>query len=228
MYYFIYKTTNLINGKSYIGAHTTKNIDDGYLGSGVALIKAIEKYGIKNFKREIIKFCDSKEEMWKEEEKLVVISENSYNLRKGGKGGWDHVDISGEKNHMKKPEFVENFVKELKKRGSYNTEKRKKHQKIITEKAAKVNKGKKKPWFSEYASNKNKEMWKNNREEMRDKLSSTFLVESPEGISYNTNRLGDFCKEHNIPYTSLWNTSRTNKPIKKGKAKGWKCKIIQH
>lgn len=39
MYYTIYKTTNLINGKYYIGKHQTENIYDNYYGSGVALEK---------------------------------------------------------------------------------------------------------------------------------------------------------------------------------------------
>lgn len=38
-YYFIYKTTNLINSKIYIGQRSTNKIDDGYLGSGVILLK---------------------------------------------------------------------------------------------------------------------------------------------------------------------------------------------
>ena len=49
---FIYKTTNLINGKIYIGKY--KGNRKNYLGSGVILKKAIKKYGIENFTREII------------------------------------------------------------------------------------------------------------------------------------------------------------------------------
>ena len=50
-YFILYKTTNLINGKSYIGIHKTNNLNDGYLGSGFAITEAIEKYGKDNFKR---------------------------------------------------------------------------------------------------------------------------------------------------------------------------------
>lgn len=44
----IYKTTNLINGKIYIGQHYT-SADDGYLGSGKILNLAIDKYGIESY-----------------------------------------------------------------------------------------------------------------------------------------------------------------------------------
>lgn len=59
---FIYKTVNLLNGKIYIGQHTTENIDDGYLGSGVILQKAFKKYGKENFKREVLKMVDGSKE----------------------------------------------------------------------------------------------------------------------------------------------------------------------
>lgn len=46
--YFIYETTNLKNGKKYIGKHYGE-LNDSYLGSGTLLKKAIEKYGKESF-----------------------------------------------------------------------------------------------------------------------------------------------------------------------------------
>lgn len=88
MIYFIYETLNRINGKRYRGIHKTSNLDDGYIGSGIAFKKAVEKYGKENFSREIIEFCDSYEELL-EKEKIYVDSEwiedySNYNLKTGG------------------------------------------------------------------------------------------------------------------------------------------------
>ena len=44
----IYKTTNLVNGKIYIGKDSKNN--PNYLGSGNLLKKALIKYGKENFK----------------------------------------------------------------------------------------------------------------------------------------------------------------------------------
>ena len=53
-YYTVYRTTNLVNQKYYIGKHITDDINDGYLGSGTILNTAINKYGKNNFKKEIL------------------------------------------------------------------------------------------------------------------------------------------------------------------------------
>jgi hypothetical protein len=94
--YIVYETTNLINGKKYIGVHSTDNLDDGYLGSGKLLKKAIKKYGIDSFQRIILVECKKSEDMFAAESMLVtkewVNDPNTYNLKIGGEGGWDYVN----------------------------------------------------------------------------------------------------------------------------------------
>lgn len=91
-YHFIYKTTNLLNGKYYIGMHSTDNMDDGYLGSGKRLRYSIRKHGEGNHEREILEFVDSREELKKREEEIVNLNEiakvECMNLVVGGEGGF--------------------------------------------------------------------------------------------------------------------------------------------
>lgn len=88
IYYFIYETTNNVNGKKYRGIHKTSNINDGYIGSGTAFINAVDKYGKQNFTREIIEFCSSYEELIELEKFYVnedwVKDHSNYNLKTGG------------------------------------------------------------------------------------------------------------------------------------------------
>lgn len=95
MFHYIYKITNLINGKYYYGKHSTPNINDGYMGSGVALKNAKIKYGVNNFIKDILCFVDSEEELSELEEMVVtdieVNDSNCYNLKVGGVGGWSHI-----------------------------------------------------------------------------------------------------------------------------------------
>lgn len=95
MYYTIYKITNLINGKIYIGKHKTDNIDDGYMGSGKGIKAAIRKYGIDNFKKEILSYCETEESMDLMESLIVnqefIERKDTYNIMLGGKGSWNHV-----------------------------------------------------------------------------------------------------------------------------------------
>lgn len=90
MNYIVYKTTNQINGKFYVGVHGTENpeIFDGYLGSGSYLKNAIKKHGKDNFIRETLVNCfEDHEEAFSIELMLVKTKDpRSYNLSPGGVG----------------------------------------------------------------------------------------------------------------------------------------------
>lgn len=99
MFYYMYKITNKVNGKFYIGIHKTSDLDDGYMGSGVILKKAIKKYGIENFEKTILEYFDSAELMYEKEKQIVdqefLQREDVYNVMRGGHGGFDYLISSG-------------------------------------------------------------------------------------------------------------------------------------
>lgn len=89
--HYIYLTTNLINGKKYIGKHYGE-LNDDYLGSGNLIKLAINKYGKENFKKEILFISsDEQENNQKEKEFIKVFNavkdKNFYNIHEGGEGG---------------------------------------------------------------------------------------------------------------------------------------------
>jgi hypothetical protein len=94
--YYVYKITNKINHKIYIGCHQTADLDDGYMGSGVYIRRAYEKYGIENFEKEILQFYSNAKEMFDAEATIVhkefIKEDSNYNLAEGGKGGFKGED----------------------------------------------------------------------------------------------------------------------------------------
>ena len=91
-YGFIYLTIDLKNGKGYVGQHkihNQKTLDPDYIGSGTIIGNIKNKYGLKRFNRQILCFCESKEELNEKEIEYIayfnaVESENFYNIAEGG------------------------------------------------------------------------------------------------------------------------------------------------
>lgn len=95
---YVYITTNLVNGRRYVGKRTSSTLEDDYLGSGTLLKRAIRKHGKQNFRRDIVYIAETSEELNTAEIKLIkqfnaVLDDNYYNLAEGGAGGntWAHL-----------------------------------------------------------------------------------------------------------------------------------------
>lgn len=88
-YNYIYLITNNLNGKIYVGKHSTDNLNDGYMGSGVALHRAYNKYGQEHFTKKILAYADTEEKLnWFERFyiKKYHARTKGYNLTDGGDG----------------------------------------------------------------------------------------------------------------------------------------------
>ncbi len=80
MFGYVYKTTNLINGKTYVGKHRRSYFDKKYYGSGKHLKSAINKYGIENFKVEVLEWCNSNKELANKEVFYIKLLKPEYNI----------------------------------------------------------------------------------------------------------------------------------------------------
>jgi len=223
---FIYKTTNLINNKQYVGKHNS-SLDDGYLGSGLILKQAIKKYGNNNFKREIIESCDSslskeRETYWIK--KLDTISPNGYNIRKEGGSGGDVYTNNPKLEKIKrklsktwKQKYKDGYINPRIGKPSWNKNKK------MSEKYCLANSlSQKKLFKSGYIhpmfNKKHKEI---SKLKMSNSATEYFYVLiSPMNIKYQINNiidLKDFCRNNNLNYMSL-----RNSVVKNNLYIGWK------
>jgi len=93
---FVYIWTNKINNKKYIGSHIGTETD-GYIGSGKAFVKAIEKYGINNFERTILEFVDDNNIIREKEQYYLDLYDAAnnkmfYNMKTKAGGGFEYIN----------------------------------------------------------------------------------------------------------------------------------------
>ncbi len=88
---YVYLTTNLVNGKQYVGQHLHDGFDKYYKGSGKAIINAFNKYGWDNFSCEVLQWCTTQTQLNEVEDNCIklygTMFPNGYNLRGGGANG---------------------------------------------------------------------------------------------------------------------------------------------
>ena len=169
----IYKTTNLINRKFYVGKDINNN--PNYLGSGLRLKRAIKKYSKENFAKEILEVCKSEKQLSEQEKywiKETKAIETGYNIAEGGYGGWlgDKVNKKRKKSLMghKISEETKRKIGNANKGNSYKTGKKisKQSRKLISLNHADIS-GEKNPMF-------NKKHSKETIELMRRRASGRF------------------------------------------------------
>ena len=212
MFYTIYKITNKLDGKIYIGKHQTKDLNDGYMGSGKHLKRAIDKYGLENFTKEILFQFDNEIDMNAKEAELVteefVKEDTNYNLCPGGNGGWGYINLNEE----------------------LRIEKNKKARKNANSKGAHIKGAQAVKWLIE-----NDQEWLNAKTE-KQKESLKEHYKTSRGSFYNKihseatkEKIGNANSEHqsgegNSQYGTMWVTNgKESKKIKKVDAipDGW-------
>jgi hypothetical protein len=194
----IYKITNLINSKIYIGKDTTS--DPKYFGSGILIRRSIQKYGLENFSKEVIDTADNKEEL-AGKEKYWISEYNSidknigYNISKGGDGG-DTISWNPNRDLINKKVSESSFTKGKTYEEAYGIEKSLEYKRKLSEalkkrkpreKKEKIIKldGRKERWIDHY----------DNKEKNKDKLFKELLKEIREsGINDNIEKIEDFKK----------------------------------
>ena len=202
----IYKITNQLNGKIYIGKfvyHHKRNFDN-YWGSGVAIQAAYEKYGKENFTKEIIEEIESDNSILCEREIYWISKHNSfhgvgYNMTEGGDGNTDPLQSTIDKQNRKRDK--------LRKEGKYKKP-------IITEKhldqlrerqLEMVEYNKQNGVYDKIAElNRSQEKIEKQRKTMKEKgaphLSKTFIFEniSTGEIVEIYGGFMTFCDSHNL------------------------------
>jgi hypothetical protein len=96
MLYTIYQVTHKESGKCYIGKHQTRDPNDGYMGSGQLIRRAVKKHGVEAFRKEVLHVFETESEMNAKEAELITeefcARDDTYNLCPGGQGGWGYVN----------------------------------------------------------------------------------------------------------------------------------------
>lgn len=224
----VYKITNTLNDKYYIGVHKTDDPHDNYMGSGPAIRRAIKKYGKHNFIKEILFVYEIEQEAYEKEKELLNVCwqlDECYNMTQGGEGSWKHVDNFASKNCMKNPDIVKKVFE--KRRSIGTTDAMKKAAILNGSLGAKARKGmkdseevKQRRSDSVKKALSEDETKKKHKDAIRAFRCEPYRLIDPDGKEYNTDVISELCAELDLPLSTV-TTHNDGRTIKRGKLKGW-------
>lgn len=211
MKYIVYKITNKLNGKVYIGKHQTQDVDDDYMGSGKLLKRAINKHGTENFTKEILHVFDTEEEMNAKERELVTedfcLREETYNLCVGGRGGFSYINREGLTSFELKSTDVQEQIRANGRKSLTLWRKTDRYKREHPNHTKLAMKG----WFKKYGKGNGPFKGKKHSIETKQKISKT---NSAKSIGHNNSQFG-----------TMWITDGTNNKKVQKEQKipvGWK------
>lgn len=224
-FHFIYKTTCLITGKWYLGMHSTDNLNDGYLGSGVRLWKSIKKYGREQHSVEILEMLQDRKSLASREEELLVEAKKDsmcLNIAFSASGFSDRPSTKEETRAKMSLSQKARWTKiEDRKRGPQSAE-------VIANRVSK-NTGQKrseetkkkmsavqKIVAANYSADKRRQM---NEKNSAAKSKNWIIEEETTGVTFTVSNLSKFALSKNIRGTMLHKTALTGKYVNGYRAK---------
>ena len=228
---YIYKTTNLINKKIYIGQKIYRKKDDNwYLGSGIVLNKAIKKYGRENFIKEIIECCETKKDLNEKEKYWIKFYDSTnrnigYNISEGGDGGnlgeIVNKKISSKLKGIKKPKsFGEKISKALKGKSKSEEHIEKVRQSLIgkkhtKERVDKMSESIKKKYINGWESPKNIEVHQYNKNNGNYINSFKSATHAGDKLNINRKSITNNCVSKSKSSGGfIWSKNKTNNIFK--------------
>jgi hypothetical protein len=192
--YIVYLTTNLVNGKLYLGYHkctTTDPEKDKYLGSGRVFKKALTKYGKSSFKRKILATFDKKEEATNFEELLLGMVNAGDNKRYYNRHNFSQGGLTNPKFGRDNPFFGKQHTAETKL--------------IISQAKTGIS------LTNEHKAKVSASLIGNTRSRTKE-----YLITDPSGNTHTTSSVRDFCKLYTLNQTSMSRVVRGLQPQHKG------------
>lgn len=109
--HYLYKIIRLSDGKYYIGVHSTKDLNDGYMGSGLRIKASLSKYGKDAHSKQILQIFDTQQEAFVRESQIVndemLADPQCLNICLGGYGGWKNNKNGRSESFLQKQRAVQ-------------------------------------------------------------------------------------------------------------------------